>query len=100
MVSWGRAFRAAGAWLIYSIVWFVTGLVLIFVGLSLLSLPFFTPPFGGPPIAPNSPLSTPSPVLGIVLIVVGAVIVSLGSIAALIKVFSEVVAEEVRSKQA
>ena len=94
MVGWGRAFKGAIGWFAYSLIWLVTGGVLMIIGLvtAFASLGFVSSPILIVPIELGLPM-------GIVLFVIGLVIASLGSRAANYKVISEMVAEEVVSRR-
>ena len=94
MVGWGRAFKGAIGWFVYSLIWLVTGGVLMIIGLiaAFASLGFVGSPIMIIPIELGLPM-------GIVLFVLGLVIASLGSRAANYKVISEMVAEEVVSRR-
>jgi len=93
MVTWGRAWRAAGAWFGWSIIWGMAGIVLIVVGIvviigSIASLPS---------IYNYNPTGIITGMIsGIALIIIGETIAILGSYASYFKITSEVTAEEVQ----
>jgi len=87
MVSWGRAFRGALAYVIYSIVWFIIGGAVIIGGV--LAGTRTIGPYGIPQV---------DPMVLIVVLIIGYAITALGSVAALFKVMAEITAEEVEKR--
>ncbi|MEM2111702.1 MAG: hypothetical protein QXX08_07480 [Candidatus Bathyarchaeia archaeon] len=91
MVSWVRALKAAGVYILYVIGWMIVGLIFVVAGIFSMSGAFKvleTPPYyyfdwgsvGG----------------GIILVFIGYLIMGLGMLATFFKISSEVIAEEVR----
>jgi hypothetical protein len=81
MVTWGRAFGAAAKYVGFVIVWYIVGMMVIFAGL----LPMMTM---GPGATPG--LTT------IICFIIGMVIIMLGTSAALFKILTELIVEEVK----
>jgi len=82
MVSWFRAFRGAIATVLWSTIWFLLGLVVIYLGF-----------YGSFRIGPYGPeYNFP---LFIMVLTIGYLIIMFGYIASIYKVQSEIVAEEV-----
>ncbi len=99
MVSWGKAFKGALEWLVYSLLWIITGGVLILIGF----VSIFASSIAGllpTAIDPILGLLQFSPVgigaVGIGLIVLGIIVAGIGTRAANYKIISEMVAEEVK----
>ena len=92
LVSWGRAWRAAGAWFGWSLVWGFLGLVLLGVGFAIFARSEVYSIWGG------YSYSAGGMVGGIVLMVIGLLIYMLGSVAAFFKINSEITSEEVRKQ--
>jgi len=88
MVSWGRAFKGAGGIVGFAIVWWFIGGVVIGAGFYLSGLGYMFS------LSPSA--SFAGMLLGFVLILIGTIIGTLGTLAAFVKVLSEIVAEEVR----
>jgi ribosomal protein L40E len=85
MVSWFRAFRGAIATVLWSIIWFLLGLVVISLGV-----------YGSFRIGPYGPEYN-LPLL-IIALTIGYLIIMFGYIASIYKVQSEIVAEEVEKR--
>jgi len=85
MVTWGRAFRAAGAYVGFSIVWIIVGGIIISVSYVPLMLAAMMGKTPGAEVIP-----------AIVGMIIGYVIILLGVMAAFFKILPEVVAEEVK----
>jgi len=97
MVTWGRAWRAAGAWFGWSIVWGMAGLILIGAGVAVIigSIASVSSIFSnGYGYNPSGMIT--GMIGGIAMIIIGEIITILGSYASYFKITSEVTAEEVR----
>lgn len=93
MVSWGRAFRAAGTYVVFLIVWGMIGGIFIFAGILTAGTLITYDPLTGMPR-----LNLAGAGVGIVLFLIGYIIILLGSMATLFKILSELVAEEVQKR--
>ena len=84
MVSWSRAFFLALKALVYAILWYILGFILIGAGVSLSGFRL-TPltPYG---IRRPSFSSGFTAIIGIILIIIGTIIIIFGTTASLIKV--------------
>ncbi len=87
MVSWGRAFKGAAGILGFAIIWWFVGGILIGAGLIISGLGLSFAISGG---------SLINFVVGGILIFIGYIIGILGTLAAYLKILSEIVAEEVK----
>jgi hypothetical protein len=89
MVTWGRAFRGALAYILWSIIWIIIGAVIIVGGIYFGYISGTYGPFG-----------IPVPNFGIIIaaVIIGYIIISLGAIAALFKILAEITAEEVEKR--
>ncbi|MHC1636021.1 MAG: hypothetical protein ACXQTS_05315 [Candidatus Methanospirareceae archaeon] len=85
MVTWGRAFKAAAAYVGFVILWYIVGMIVILAGAMQMAM---RSPFAGPPGPANIAIY-------VICLIVGVVIIVLGSMAALFKILPEVIAEEV-----
>ena len=94
MVTWGRAWRAAGAWLGWSFIWGLAGLALIGLGIAVIIGSIATLPSIYSYYNPTSMIT--GMIGGIALIIIGQIITTLGSHASYVKITSEVTAEEVK----
>jgi len=84
MVTWGRAFRAAVAYVAYVILWYIVGLIITFAGIA--------PMTTRGPVPPG-----PAEILfSIICLIIGIAIIVLGTTAAFFKILPEIVAEEVK----
>jgi len=93
MVSWGKAFKSAGLYVIFLIVWTVVGAALIAFGyITYGSLIWYDPYTKMPKINPAG-LN-----IGFVLTLIGSIIILLGSFATFFKIVSEIVADEVEER--
>ena len=92
MVSWGRAWRAALAWLGWSIVWGIVGVILVGAGIVTIVGTSYNSFLSG------NGVSTGSGVAGSLLIAFGMFIWFLGGLAAFFKINAEVVSEEVNRR--
>lgn len=91
MVSWTRAFKAAGLTVLYRIAWGIAGGLIILAGFfSILSVVRFTY-YGIPEIDWGRAIG------GIILMVIGILIYSLGSLATLYKVGTEIIVDGVKA---
>jgi len=81
MISWGRAFVLALKAVVYSILWYIIGGILLFVGASLMGMAYV-------PFLYNisEGLGGLAFIAGGITIIASLIIMSLGSIASLIKV--------------
>jgi hypothetical protein len=105
MVSWIRALRAAIVTILYSLAWYVVGIILAGFGGFLISGSFYSllysffspmlPSEYSPHLSPVEPITV---IAGILLILVGVFVMVLGTLATFYKVVSEVVADEVQGK--
>ena len=91
MVTWGRAWNGAFAWLAWTIIYGIAGVILFAIGFflmvgSLNNLASFSVDF-----------SNVNLVSGFLFVVIGWIIVALGAIAAFFKINSEIIGEEVNS---
>ncbi len=93
MVKWGRAWRGAGAWLGWTILWGIAGIALYAVGVWVIG----TSIVDSAQYIQNGDYTSVlgSAIVSAVLMLAGGLIVTLGSIAAFFKVNSEIVSEEV-----
>ncbi len=94
MVTWGRAWRGAGARLGWNIVWGIAGFVVFGIGVYVAVsafLPTYDPYYGY--TSYNNPVG--GLIGGIVLMIIGYVVASLGSWATFFKINSEIMSEEV-----
>jgi len=82
LVSWGRAFRGALAFAVYSVIWMIVGAAIIIGGILA----------GGIGYGPYG--------IGMIIIVgiIGYLIMALGATAALFKISAEITAEEVEKR--
>jgi ABC-type multidrug transport system permease subunit len=82
MTTWGRAFRAASDFIIYSIIWIIVGGAIMFAGY------YFGYELGR------------EPNWGILIggIIVGYIILVLGPLASMFKILSEITADEVEKR--
>jgi len=95
LVTWGRAWSAAFAWLAWTFIYGILGIIVIVAGVfvigsylnnltslnNLVSASFYT-----------SKLFS-----GFILIVIGWIIIALGAVASFFKINSEIITEEVQS---
>lgn len=90
MVSWGRAFKGAAGIIGFAIIWWIVGGILIAVGMMMsgYGMSGFTFRSGA--------MSFASMGIGIVVAFIGYLIGILGSVAAVLKILPEIVAEEVK----
>ncbi|RLG40517.1 MAG: hypothetical protein DRO05_06175 [Thermoproteota archaeon] len=93
MVSWSRAFGAAGMYVVFLIIWGVISGIFIFAGIMTAGTLIAYDPLTG---LPRFNLAGAG--IGLVLFLIGYVIILLGSMATLFKILSEVVAEEVQRR--
>lgn len=99
-MKWYDALNYAAAVFLYSIFWSIIGSILIFISFTLgfgSILANVLPIFGL--IRESSTYTTLSAIFSIVLFVAGFFIIFLGTIAAIIKMLSEAVAEEIEARQ-
>ncbi len=95
MVSWSRAFFLALKALIYAILWYIIGGILIFSGAWLAGLTI--------PLTPG--MTTPRisygvmSIIGIILVLIGAITMMFGALASVIKVIADEVVSQRRSYQ-
>lgn len=93
MVSWGRAWNGAFAWLAWTLIYGLIGILIIGLGvflivghlssiINLTSSNFYNGEFFG----------------GFLFIIIGFIIFALGAIASFFKINSEIISEEVNSK--
>ena len=90
-IGWGRAFKYAGKFLVYAVVWLIIGSAFTAAGVMMIGFP--TPFAVTPP-----PQITYNPwrlFAGIILLVAGWVITALGVMASYFKVMSALIAESV-----
>jgi hypothetical protein len=93
MTTWGRAYRAALAFIIYSIFWIIVGGAIIFAGYYYgytLGIEH-SGPFGVTYREPNWGLFIGG-------IIVGCIILVLGPLASMFKILSEITADEVEKR--
>ena len=84
MPSWSSAFKAAIMTLIYSVGWIIIGGILIIFGFSLPGANYY---YYGPSTG------------GIIIAIIGLLIIIFGSSASFYKVFTDLIADEVESRQ-
>ncbi|MEM2930905.1 MAG: hypothetical protein QW797_08630 [Thermoproteota archaeon] len=93
MVSWGRAFKAALVLLAFMIVWGILGMVIMFSGV-------FTGVFGQMfSITDEPPYFTVNWAAigaGVIMMIIGILILVVGTWASIFKIFTELIVEEVR----
>ena len=89
MVSWKRAFKAAGLRLLYGILWSLLGLILVFIGLSLAIGSVRWGVYG-------FELNTGAALSGLAAAVVGFVIFNLSMLASVYKMGGGLIVDEVR----
>ncbi len=90
MVTWGRAWRASGAYFGWSLVWGLIGIIFFGAGIAAII---------GSQVNPLDINSYVSGIIGgIILMIIGYVIMILGAMASFFKISSEVTAEEVQRK--
>ncbi|MBU7042297.1 MAG: hypothetical protein HXS47_01805 [Theionarchaea archaeon] len=90
MVSWSRAFRGAAGIVLYSIIWWIIGSLLIGAGFFISGWGFSTGFYG-------SGAALISMLGGVILIFIGSVIGILGTMAAFLKILPEIVVEEIKN---
>lgn len=91
MVSWSRAFKGAAGIIGFSIIWWFIGGILIAAGMIISGMGFSMSSF-----SPGA--SFLGWFLGVILVFIGIVVGALGTLAAQLKILSEIVAEEVQGK--
>ncbi|NHV99017.1 MAG: hypothetical protein HA496_05130 [Thaumarchaeota archaeon] len=93
MVSWGRAFKAALVLMVFMIVWGLLGTIILFSGV-------FTGVFGQMfNISTEPPFFTVNWTalgIGAILVIIGTLIIVVGTWASIFKVFTELIVEEVK----
>jgi hypothetical protein len=92
LVTWGRAWRAAGAWFGWSLVCGFVGIIFIVAGALVISGSAVYSIYGGVNYLAGDMAG------GIVLMVIGWFIIILGSMAAYFKISSEIIAQEVKKE--
>jgi hypothetical protein len=90
MVSWNRAFRGAAGVVGFSIIWWFIGSLLVAGG-------FFVSGWGITSGFFEPGIALFSMIVSIILIVLGSIIGILGTVAAVLKILPEMVAEEITS---
>lgn len=98
-VSWGRAFRGAIMIVIYSVVWLIIGGVLIAFGYSMSvasSVSSILSGIGGSSF--NQNYSAAGQYGGLVLVIVGIVIIMVGTYASVLKVQTDIFADEIEKR--
>jgi hypothetical protein len=90
LVTWGRAWRAALAWLGWSIVWGIIGIILVVIGAVIIGGTAANSINGGTNYFAGGAVG------GTILIIIGAFVWLLGAVATFFKINSEVVSEEVK----
>ncbi|HIE23566.1 MAG TPA: hypothetical protein EYP68_04985 [Candidatus Korarchaeota archaeon] len=93
MVSWRRAFGAAGLYVAFLLIWAVIGGIFIFAGIFMAGTLVSYDPVTGIP-----KLNLAGAGFGVILIIIGYGLILLGSLATFLKIVSEIVAEEVEMK--
>jgi hypothetical protein len=95
MVTWGRAWRAAGAWFGWSIVWGIIGIIIMVVGIVIIigssAYSFYDYYYGNTYTLGGVGIGG-----GIALMFIGWLILILGAVASFFKIDSEIVSEEVK----
>lgn len=98
MVTWRRAWRGAGAWFGWTLIWGIIGWILIIVGSLVLGRSFSNLSYFN-----NSVLggysATGNFAVGLVSIIIGSIIGALGAVASFFKINSEIITEEVKSQK-
>ncbi|HYS71503.1 MAG TPA: hypothetical protein VEM95_03680 [Thermoplasmata archaeon] len=92
MPTWIKSFKAATAVVVFGLLWWLLGLVILVAGLYLMGLPVL----GGVGLTPP-PTGLTNFVLGAVVAVLGIAIMLLGFLASFLKVVVESIVEEVKS---
>ena len=87
-MNWGRAWKAALEWFFWSTLWVISGVVLMFFGASIIGLSFNVLDFANGTFFSGN-------IVGVIIILIGFVIATLGTVAAFFKVNAEVCGEEV-----
>jgi hypothetical protein len=93
LVTWGRAWRGALAYLGWSILWGLAGIALIIVGIAVI---FWTLLGAASSFYYSYSFPWGGAIIGIVLIAVGGLITSLGQQASFFKINSEIISGEVK----
>lgn len=88
MVTWSRAFKAAGVYVAYSIIWDILGGAILTFGVITLGTGLSAPSFAS--IQPN-PYQL---AVGIVVSVVGFILILLGNIATFFKVNTDIIVQD------
>jgi len=100
MVTWGRAFKAAFVYVLFLLGWVILGGVVLSIGIASMAAGagglFTIDPITGQPTVNFGTLT--ASVGGLITAIVGYLIIILGCIATMFKIFSEIVAEEVMSR--
>ena len=84
MTSWSSAFKAAIMTLLYSVGWIIIGGILIVFGFSFQGGDYY---YYGPSMG------------GIIIAIIGLLIIIFGSSASFYKVFTDLIADEIQSRQ-
>lgn len=97
MATWGSAFLTALKIVIMSLVWGIIGLAMIVFGILMLGMPYYGA--SAPPLPGNVPTGLTditSILVGGVLVLIGYVILVLGTLASFLKYSAEYYAREVK----
>ncbi|MEM1509584.1 MAG: hypothetical protein QW291_01695 [Thermofilaceae archaeon] len=100
MATWGSAFATAFKILLLSLIWWIIGFILIIAGAAAIGSPIISAlqSMGAGPTAPYGPpqglFDFGSIILGLVLIVIGYLVVVLGTMASFLKYSAEYYARE------
>lgn len=86
MVSWKAAFLAAVEYIVYSIAWWIVGIIMMLMGVGTV--------VRVPQLAKILP--QPGGFVGQLILIIGVIILVLGNLASFFKVFSELLGKEFR----
>jgi hypothetical protein len=90
-IGWGKAFKYAGKFLVYAIVWLIIGFVFAAAGLAVISSSLHL----AGTLFPEITYDAGKLFAGIILLVAGCVIMILGAMASYFKIMSALIAESV-----
>lgn len=101
MATWGSAFAVAFKILLLSLIWWIIGFILIIAGAAAIGAPIISALEEYMSMGPTAPYGPPhglfdfgSMILGLILIIVGYLIVVLGTMASFLKYSAEYYAKE------
>ncbi len=91
MVSWNKSFGAAFKVILYSVIWWIVGVFIIFIGFGLIGNQMMN--FTGALVTGRAP-DFSSVLIGFIVMAFGYIIAIGGSLASFMKVFTELIVEE------